>query len=223
MAVDLDRCTGCSACVAACYTENNLPVVGIQEHMKGREMSWLRIQPYERGDGALAFVPLMCQQCDYAPCETVCPVYATYHNPEGLNAQVYNRCVGTRYCANNCPYKARRFNWFAFEREKPLDLMLNPDVSVRPKGVMEKCTFCIQRIRAAKDVAHDEKRAVRDGDIVPACAESCPTQAIVFGNLLDRASRVYALAHSPRAYRVFEDLGTGPAVYYLGEDHAHES
>jgi len=223
MAIDLDKCTGCSACVAACYVENNIPIVGRAEHQKGREMSWLRIQPYVNPAGALEFVPLMCQHCDYAPCETVCPVFATYHNPEGLNAQVYNRCVGTRYCANNCPYKARRFNWFSFKREEPLDLMLNPEVSVRPKGVMEKCTFCVQRIRAAKDGARDEQRDLRDGDILPACAESCPTRAITFGNLLDPASRVRALARSKRAYQVLADLGTGPAVYYLSEDQGHES
>ncbi len=223
MAIDLDRCIGCSACVAACYVENNIPVVGPDEHRIGREMSWLRIQPYERPNGALAFIPLPCQHCDFAPCETVCPVYATYHNPEGLNAQVYNRCVGTRYCANNCPYKARRFNWFSFRREEPLDRMLNPEVSVRPKGVMEKCTFCIQRIRAAKEKAKEQERPLRDGDAVPACAESCPTKAIVFGNLLDPAARIYDLARSKRAYRVLEDLGTSPAVYYLSEDQAHES
>jgi molybdopterin-containing oxidoreductase family iron-sulfur binding subunit len=150
-------------------------------------------------------------------------VYATYHNPEGLNAQVYNRCVGTRYCANNCPYKARRFNWVAHRRDEPLDLLVNPDVSVRPKGVMEKCTFCVQRIREAKDRARDEDRRVRDGEVVPACAAACPTQAITFGNLRDRSSRVYQLVHRPGAYRVLEELGTEPAVYYLGQDGNHES
>ncbi len=223
MAIDLDRCTGCSACVAACYVENNIPIVGPDEHRKGREMSWLRIQPYRGRERTLEFVPMLCQHCDQAPCESVCPVYATYHNPEGLNAQVYNRCVGTRYCANNCPYKARRFNWFAVPREKPLDLLLNPDVSVRPAGVMEKCTFCIQRIRAAKDRAQDEGRGVVDGDVVPACAEACPTEAITFGNLLDPSSRIHALAHSSRAYHILESLGCGPAVTYLHKDQDHES
>ncbi len=224
MAIDLDRCTGCSACVAACYIENNIPITGPDEHQLGREMSWLRIQPYLDGDRPLEFFPMMCQQCTSAPCETVCPVYATYHNPEGLNAQIYNRCVGTRYCANNCPYKARRFNWFEHERAKPLDLLVNPDVSIRPKGVMEKCTFCVQRIREAKDHAKDEDRLVRDGEFTTACAQSCPTNAIVFGNLLDEESEVYRMAHSGRAWRVLESLGTGPAVYYLrrGEVSGHE-
>lgn len=250
MAIDLDRCTGCSACVAACYLENNIPIVGPREHGRGREMSWLRVQPYLRrapdrtgahaGEGAggtgtgagssagsgatpgLLFLPMMCQHCSMAPCETVCPVYATYHNQEGLNVQVYNRCVGTRYCANNCPYKARRFNWFAHTRPAPLDRMVNPDVSERPKGVMEKCTFCVQRIREAKDRARDEGRAVADGEVIPACAQSCPAQAIVFGDLLDPGARVSRLAHDPRAYRVLAELGTEPAVYYLSED-AHRA
>ena len=153
------------------------------------------------------------------PCETVCPVYATYHNPEGLNAQIYNRCVGTRYCANNCLYKARRFNWFKHERPEPLDMLVNPDVSVRPKGVMEKCTFCVQRIREAKDHAKDEDRLVREGEFTTACAQSCPAGAIMFGNLLDEDSAVYHLAHSENAYRVLEALGTEPAVYYLRRDN----
>jgi Fe-S-cluster-containing dehydrogenase component len=221
MAVDLDLCIGCSACVAACYVENNIPLVGKREHLKGREMSWLRIEPYFDAAVAAAdrnhthFLLMMCQHCDYAPCESVCPVNAAYHNPEGLNAQVYNRCVGTRYCSNNCPYKVRRFNWFDHEREAPLDRIRNPDLSKRGRGIMEKCTFCIQRIRKAKDTAEDEKRNVRDGEVIPACAQTCPTKAIVFGNLLDEASTVFAWAHSPRAERVFDHLGTGPGVYYL--------
>ncbi len=223
MAIDLERCTGCSACVAACYVENNIALVGSDEHLRGREMSWLRIQPYLNGNDALTFVPVMCQHCSSAPCETVCPVYATYHTPEGLNAQVYNRCVGTRYCANNCPYKARRFNWFKAEWPEPRDGMLNPDVSVRPAGVMEKCTFCVQRIRAAKDHAKDEGRSVRDREFLPACAQSCPTQAIVFGNLLDKTSQVYKLAHSGKTHRILEALGTEPAVYYLSGSQRHES
>jgi molybdopterin-containing oxidoreductase family iron-sulfur binding subunit len=221
MAIDLDRCLGCSACVAACYIENNIPLVGPSEHLKGREMSWLRLEPYfDAGSGtadrhSTHFLPMMCQHCDYAPCEPVCPVYATYHNPEGLNAQVYNRCVGTRYCSNNCPYKVRRFNWFDHEREAQLDSIRNPDVSKRGRGLMEKCTFCVQRIRKAKDAAKDEKRKVQDGEVVPACAQTCPTRAIVFGNLLDSSSTVYQWAHSPRAMRLFDHLGTGPGVYYL--------
>ncbi len=215
MAIDLDLCIGCSACVAACYIENNIPLVGVGEHLKGREMSWIHLEPFLLGNGRMEWIPMLCQQCESAPCEPVCPVYASYHNPEGLNIQVYNRCVGTRYCSNNCPYKVRRFNWFEHTWKKPLNRMLNPALFVRWKGVMEKCTFCIQRIRKARDRAEDESRKIRDGEIATACGQSCPTGAIVFGNLLDKTSRVYQLAHSSRAYRVFENLGTEPSVYYL--------
>jgi len=215
MTIDLEHCIGCSACVAACYIENNVPVVGKEDHLKGLEMSWIRIEPYYEDDNKAGFIPMLCQQCDNAPCESVCPVYATYHNPEGLNAQIYNRCVGTRYCSNNCPYKVRRFNWFEHDWETPLDKMLNPDVFVRTKGIMEKCTFCVQRIRKAHDTAKDGSRKIHDGEVVPACAQTCPTNAIVFGNILDEESRVSELAHSKRAYRVFEHLGTEPSVYYL--------
>jgi len=214
MAVDLERCNGCAACVAACHVENNVPVVGAGDHLKGREMSWLRIEPfYEKGE--VEFLPMLCQQCDNAPCESVCPVFAAYHNPEGLNVQVYNRCVGTRYCSNNCPYKVRRFNWWQHHWPEPSDRMVNPDVQVREVGMMEKCTFCIQRIRSAKDKARDEGRKVRDGEFTTACAQSCPTGALTFGNMLDKESGVYRLAHSARAYRVFESLGTESSVHYL--------
>ncbi|MEJ2537219.1 MAG: 4Fe-4S dicluster domain-containing protein [Calditrichia bacterium] len=194
--------------------ENNIPIVGEKEHLKGREMSWIRLEPFVEKE-TIEFVPMLCQQCDNAPCEPVCPVYAAYHNPEGLNVQVYNRCVGTRYCSNNCPYKVRRFNWFDHLLPEPLDKMYNPDLSVRGRGIMEKCTFCIQRIRAAKDHAKDEGRLVADGEITPACAQTCPTNAITFGNLKDEKSKVYQLAHSDRAYRALEELGTEPAVNYL--------
>jgi molybdopterin-containing oxidoreductase family iron-sulfur binding subunit len=214
MAVDLGRCNGCAACVAACHVENNVPVAGKADHLKGREMSWLRIEPfYEKG--VVDFLPMLCQQCHSAPCESVCPVFAAYHNPEGLNVQVYNRCVGTRYCSNNCPYKVRRFNWREHRRPEPTDRMRNPDVQAREVGVMEKCTFCIQRIRAAKDKAKDEGRKVRDGEFTTACAQSCPTGALTFGNILDKESKVYRLVHSERAYRVFETLGTEPSIHYL--------
>ncbi len=222
MAIDLESCIGCNACAAACYVENNLPIVGREEHLLGREMSWIRIQPYLDQKKEIEFVPMLCQHCDNAPCEPVCPVYAAYHNPEGLNVQVYNRCVGTRYCANNCPYKVRRFNWFDHRLEVPWDKMYNPDVSVRDRGIMEKCTFCIQRIRSAKDHAKDQGRLVQDGEMVPACAQTCPTRAITFGNLMDEKSKVYQLAHSPRVYRALEELGTEPAVNYLrkrGNNH----
>ncbi|UCF64154.1 MAG: 4Fe-4S dicluster domain-containing protein [bacterium] len=217
MAIDLESCIGCNACAAACYVENNIPIVGKEEHLRGREMSWIRIQPYIDDHDEMEFVPMMCQHCDNAPCEPVCPVYAAYHNPEGLNVQVYNRCVGTRYCANNCPYKVRRFNWFDYRLEEPLDKMYNPDISVRDRGIMEKCTFCIQRIRSAKDHAKDENRLVKDGEVIPACAQTCPTNAITFGNLEDKNSRVYMLAQSENAYQALAELGTKPAVNYLGK------
>jgi molybdopterin-containing oxidoreductase family iron-sulfur binding subunit len=215
MAIDLQRCVGCSACVASCYIENNIPVVGASDHLAGREMSWLRIEPFYDEQGRVDFLPMLCQHCNYAPCEAVCPVYAAYHNPEGLNVQVYNRCVGTRYCSNNCPYKVRRFNWWQHKPTPPLDQLRNPDLPVRQKGMMEKCTFCLQRIRIAKDRAKDENRLVQDGEVTTACAQSCPAGAIVFGNLLDKESQIYRLTHSQRAYRVLAELGTEPGVHYL--------
>ena len=221
MSIDLSACTGCGACVTACYAENNIPVVGEDMVAQGREMSWLRIERYfeEPPAGADApevrFAPMLCQHCGNAPCEPVCPVYATYHNPEGLNAQIYNRCVGTRYCANNCSYKVRRFNWGEADWPVPLNLQLNPDVTIREPGVMEKCTFCVQRIQEGKDRAKDEDRPVRDGEVTPACAQTCPTQALTFGNLQDPASRVSQHAHDPRGYKVFESLNTRPAITYL--------
>jgi molybdopterin-containing oxidoreductase family iron-sulfur binding subunit len=223
MAIDMQKCVGCSACIAACTIENNVPMVGRENHLRGREMGWIRLEPYYAKDGSAGdFVPAMCQHCDYAPCEPVCPVYATYHNDEGLNAQVYNRCVGTRYCGNNCPYKQRRFNYFSWEKRPfPLDLMTNPDVSMRGKGIMEKCTFCVQRIRHARDVAKDEKRGIREGEVTTACAQACPGKAIVFGNLLDTNSEVYRWSQSARSSRLLEELGTGPAVFYLNKGNGH--
>ncbi len=218
MVVDLNACIGCSACMVACSAENNVPTVGKEKVLSGREMFWIRIEHYaetKKGQIDDRFVPMMCQQCDQAPCEPVCPVYATYHRPDGLNAQIYNRCVGTRYCSNNCPYKVRRFNWFEYEWPEPLNLQLNPDVSVRSKGIMEKCTFCFQRIRAAKDRVKDEGRPLRDGDITPACVQTCPTSALIFGDLKDLSSRVYKSAHDPRRYRILEELNTEPAITYL--------
>lgn len=222
ISIDLESCIGCSACVAACYMENNIPCVGEEENLRGREMSWIRIEPFYNEEGGMDNLVMLCQQCTFAPCENVCPVYATYHNDEGLNVMVYNRCVGTRYCHNNCPYKVRRFNWFDWTDrgswQEPMTRMLNPEIWVRPKGVMEKCTFCVQRIRKAKDHAKDENRTVRDGEITPACAQTCPTNAITFGNILDKESEVYKKSQADRKFRVLESLGTSPAVHYLRKE-----
>jgi molybdopterin-containing oxidoreductase family iron-sulfur binding subunit len=217
MAVDLDRCIGCSACVAACYAENNVGVVGEQRIVQGREMAWLRIERYEdsRNPARLIFLPMMCQHCDNAPCESVCPVYAPHHSKEGLNNQIYNRCIGTRFCAQNCPYKVRRFNWFDWQWPEPLNQQLNPNVTFRSKGVMEKCSFCVQRIKQAHNLAKNENRLIADGEIQPACVQTCPTDALHFGNLMDPASRVRKMVSDPRAYQVMGYLNTKPAVIYL--------
>jgi molybdopterin-containing oxidoreductase family iron-sulfur binding subunit len=216
MVVDLDRCIGCGACVVACNAENNVAIVRRNRVLQGREMSWLRIQRYYEAEWPqVRFVPMLCQHCDNAPCESVCPVYAPHHSKEGLNNQVYNRCIGTRFCSQNCPYKVRRFNWFTYTRPKPLNWQLNPDVTVRQKGVMEKCSFCVQRIVDAKNRVRDERRKVRDGEVIPACVQTCPTDALVFGNLKDPNARVSELIKDPRAYQVFEHLNTKSAVIYL--------
>jgi Fe-S-cluster-containing dehydrogenase component/anaerobic selenocysteine-containing dehydrogenase len=218
MAVDLDRCTGCGACTAACYVENNLPVVGAEDVRRGRSMSWIRIHAYvEPGPEGVeaSFLPLSCQHCTNAPCEAVCPTFATYHTREGINAQIYPRCIGTRYCENNCPYGVRRFNFFDWPRHGLSRLGLNPDVSVRERGVTEKCTLCIQRVTAGQEQAKMENRNVRDGEIVSACAASCPTRAITFGDLRDPSSQVSRLARDGRAYRLLEELNTQPGVVYL--------
>ena len=226
MVIDLDRCTGCQACVVACHAENNIPTVGPDEVNLGRVRNWIRIERYWDGeypDLKARFIPIMCQQCQHAPCEPVCPVFATYHSDEeNLNIQVYNRCVGTRYCANNCLYVARFFNWFEPYFPEPLNQQLNPDVTVRSRGVMEKCTFCIQRIKRAEDNAQAEQRELHDGEVQPACVQSCPPEAMVFGDLNDPHSRVSELVHSKRAFRILEDHGTDPSVIYLkgGESHA---
>ncbi len=225
MVIDLDRCTGCQACVVACHAENNVPIVGDEEVRNGRAMHWLHIERIWIGEYPnvrAKFMPLMCQQCQKAPCEPVCPVFATYHNAvENVNAQIYNRCIGTRYCANNCPYIARTFNWFDPEFPEPLNEQLNPDVSVRRRGIMEKCTFCIQRIRRGRENAAAEDRELRDGDVQPACAQSCPAGAIKFGDLNNPESEVSRLVHSPRGIRLLEELGTEPSVIYLSGGEAH--
>jgi molybdopterin-containing oxidoreductase family iron-sulfur binding subunit len=217
MVVDLDRCIGCTACAAACYAENNLGVVGEKHIIEGREMAWLQIQRYEdrRLPSRLTFLPMLCQHCCNAPCESVCPVFAPHHNKEGINNQIYNRCIGTRFCSQDCPYKVRRFNFFAWEWPEPLNLQLNPDVTVRSKGVMEKCSFCIQRIKSAHDVAKNEGRKIRDGEVQPACVQTCPTGVFTFGSLMDKESRVWKMVQDKRAYQVMGYLNTKPAVIYL--------
>jgi molybdopterin-containing oxidoreductase family iron-sulfur binding subunit len=221
MNIDQDACTGCNACIAACITENNIPVVGPENVRIGREMHWIRVERYvEVGDDRevdVRHTPMMCQHCGAAPCESVCPALATYHSKEGLNVMVPNRCIGTRFCSNNCPYKARRFNHWSYDWyvPEPENWALNPDVMVRAKGVMEKCTFCVQRINGAKDVARKEGRDVREGEIATACQQVCPSNAITFGNLRDKESAVTHLRSDTRAYRVLEHLYTRPAVSYL--------
>jgi molybdopterin-containing oxidoreductase family iron-sulfur binding subunit len=232
MAIDLDKCTGCSACVVACQAENNVPWVGEEQVRMGRDLHWLRIERYyetvdagHAGPVDVRHLPMLCQHCGNAPCEPVCPVFAAYHTPDGLNGQVYNRCVGTRYCANNCPYKVRVFNWYTYtDVPQPMNWQYNPDVTVRENGVMEKCSFCVQRIREAQNLAALEGgRAVADGEVVPACQQSCPAEAIVFGNVRDPGSRVAQIVASERTYRVLDELiNTQPAVSYLKKVTLHE-
>jgi molybdopterin-containing oxidoreductase family iron-sulfur binding subunit len=221
MVIDLNACLGCSACLLSCQAENNVPVVGKDEVRRRREMHWIRIDRYYEGapdDPRVAYQPVTCIQCDNASCESVCPVLATVHSGDGLNMQVYNRCVGTRYCANNCALKVRRFNWFDYAHDDVLaNLALNPDVTVRSRGVMEKCSFCVQRIEEAKIRARNENRPIRDGEIQTACQQSCPAGAITFGNLLDAESRVAQLKRDGRNYVILEELNLQPALSYLAK------
>ena len=230
MVVDIDRCTGCQACVVACQAENNIPINEEKDFLSRRAKQWIRIDRVWEGEWPnvkARFIPILCQHCENAPCEPVCPVYATYHNNEGLNVQVYNRCVGTRYCANNCPYQVRFFNFFDPEWPSSLWNQLNPDVTVRSRGIMEKCTFCVQRIRRAERTIEGQRgeelsdQKLKEGNFMPACVTACPTDTLIFGDMKDPNSEVSRRSEDPRRYKLLDKLGTDPNVVYLKKVDPH--
>lgn len=220
MVIDLDKCTGCMACSVACKVENNVPFSDPEQASLGRTISWMEVMSMTEGEYPhvkTRFIPRPCMQCEKPPCTKVCPVGATYKNEEGLVGQVYARCIGCRYCTNACPYTAKYFNWFRPRWPAEMQASLNPDVSIRPTGVVEKCTFCHHRLQKAKAIAKAEKRPLQDGEYVPACVQTCPAEAMFFGDLEDPKTKVAQLARSSRAFRMLEDLGTEPKVIYLTE------
>jgi len=224
MVIDLDKCTGCQACVVACKVENNVPFTEPGQAAMGRVIAWMDLIATVEGEYPnvrIRYVPRPCMQCDDPPCIKVCPVSATYKNPEGLVAQIYPRCIGCRYCTNACPYTVKYFNWYLPEWPQDMQNYLNSDVAVRPKGVVEKCTFCVQRLQKAQEQAAVESRQLREGEYLPACVESCPSGAMFFGDLDDPNSKVAALVDNARAFRLLEELGTEPKVYYLREGEWH--
>ncbi|MBI3991559.1 MAG: 4Fe-4S dicluster domain-containing protein [Candidatus Omnitrophica bacterium] len=220
MVIDLDKCTGCQACVVACKQENNVPYVGPDESARGRTISWMKLVPFIEGEYPhvkARFMPRPCMHCDNPPCVKVCPVQATYKNQDGVVGQIYPRCIGCRYCTTACPYTLRYFNWYTPAWDEEMKQSLNPDVSIRPKGVVEKCTFCHHRLQKVQEKARIEGRILKEDDYIPACVQTCPADAMYFGDLDNPEHKVWELARSPRAFKLLEEIGTLPKVIYLME------